>query len=87
MVTVADHPLVQARILTWTPMQSGQPYIAMIEGAPWVRFTAPTALAAYKKADEFRKESAERTLKSVESKLRGAEARAKTLAAKREAQA
>lgn len=64
MVGVADHPLMQARILTWQPMQSGQPYIAMIEGAPWVRFTAPTAMAAYKKADEFRKDSAAKALKS-----------------------
>lgn len=82
MVTIEDHPLVQARILTWTPMQSGQPYIAMIEGAPWVRFTAPTALAAYKKADEFHKESAAKALK-----IPSVVARVETAAAKRGAKA
>ena len=79
--------MMKARILTWTPMQSGQPFIAMIEGAPWVRFTAPTAMAAYKKADEFRKDSAAKAVKAEENKVHGAEVRAKTLAAKREARA
>ena len=63
-VTVDDHPLVRARILTWEPMQVGQPYIAMIEGAPWVRFTGATVLDAYKRANEWRKDSAAKSLKN-----------------------
>lgn len=62
-VTVEDHPLVRARILTWEPMQAGQPYLALIEGASTVLFKGASAFKVYKQADDWRKEQAKQFLK------------------------
>lgn len=76
-VTVEDHPLMRQRILTWTPMQEGQPAIAMIEGASTVIFKAPTPFAAHKAADKWRREECERAMRASAAVRARVEAAAK----------
>ena len=56
---VANHPFTKRKIYTFTPMQDGQPFVALISGSPMI-FRGATAMQANKEAKIFRRDEVER---------------------------
>ena len=56
---VKNHVFMQRKIYTFSPMQEGQQFVALISRTPMI-FRGPTAIQANKAAKAFRREEVER---------------------------
>lgn len=74
--------LLDRNIFVWMPMSEGQPFIAMIDGAP-ILFKAASAIAAKRAADEWRKEERSKYEAQMERAAKRAEQANAERAAKR----
>lgn len=57
-----ERSIMAKRIMTFSPMVEGDPFVASIEGFPSFVFFAGSPMAAHKKAEDFRREQYERVL-------------------------
>jgi len=66
------HPFLNRSIMTYSPMQDGGKYIALISGIPMI-FRGDTAMQAAKAAKAWRQEQVDKELRQAENAERAAE--------------